>query len=92
MAGTCPHRDAAMSKTHSNRSVLIAVSLAIGLLAAPIADAAQQLRIGYQKSSTLISLLKSCLLYTSQHRIHRALAIGHATYISTGQALSLIHI
>lgn len=48
-----------MPKTHSNRSALIAVPLAIGLLAAPIADAAEQLRIGYQKSSTLISLLKS---------------------------------
>ncbi len=48
-----------MSNTHSKRSTLIAASLAIGLLAAPLADAAEQLRIGYQKSSTLISLLKS---------------------------------
>lgn len=48
-----------MSKTPTKRSSLIAVSLAIGLLAAPFAGAAEQLRIGYQKSSTLISLLKS---------------------------------
>jgi len=48
-----------MSPTHSKRSPLIAASLAFGLLAAPLVDAAEQLRIGYQKSSTLISLLKS---------------------------------
>ncbi|AQZ31853.1 ABC transporter substrate-binding protein [Pseudomonas sp. LPH1] len=48
-----------MSKTHSKRSTLIAASLALGLLVAPLTEAAEQLRIGYQKSSTLISLLKS---------------------------------
>jgi ABC-type taurine transport system substrate-binding protein len=48
-----------MSNTHSKRSTLIAASLAIGLLVAPLTEAAEQLRIGYQKSSTLISLLKS---------------------------------
>jgi sulfonate transport system substrate-binding protein len=48
-----------MTKNHASRSTLYAVSLAFGLLLAPIAEAADQLRIGYQKSSTLISLLKS---------------------------------
>lgn len=48
-----------MPNTHSKRSTLIAASLAIGLLVAPLTEAAEHLRIGYQKSSTLISLLKS---------------------------------
>ncbi|MGE8360713.1 aliphatic sulfonate ABC transporter substrate-binding protein [Pseudomonas sp.] len=48
-----------MSHTRSKRSTLIAVGLAVGLLGAPLADAATQVRIGYQKSSTLISLLKT---------------------------------
>ncbi|GLX14509.1 ABC transporter substrate-binding protein [Pseudomonas straminea] len=37
---------------------ILALLLSLGLATAPIANAAEQLRIGYQKSSTLISLLK----------------------------------
>lgn len=48
-----------MSKKNSTSSKLIAISIAVGLLATPLAHATEQLRIGYQKSSTLISLLKS---------------------------------
>lgn len=48
-----------MSLPRSHRSSLVAATLALGLLVAPLADAAEKLRIGYQKSSTLISLLKS---------------------------------
>jgi len=48
-----------MSRTRSTRTHLIAFGLAVGLLGAPLADAATPVRIGYQKSSTLISLLKS---------------------------------
>lgn len=48
-----------MSNPRSKRATLIAVGLAVGLLGAPFADAATQVRIGYQKSSTLISLLKT---------------------------------
>ncbi|MGE8496757.1 MAG: aliphatic sulfonate ABC transporter substrate-binding protein [Pseudomonas sp.] len=48
-----------MSNPRSKRATLIAFGLAVGLLGAPFADAATQVRIGYQKSSTLISLLKT---------------------------------
>ncbi|BBP86117.1 ABC transporter substrate-binding protein [Pseudomonas sp. Pc102] len=42
------------------RTALLALALGIGLLAAlPVDAASQQLRIGFQKSSTLITLLKS---------------------------------
>lgn len=37
---------------------ILALLLSLGLATAPIVNAAEQLRIGYQKSSTLISLLK----------------------------------
>ncbi len=48
-----------MSLPHSLHRPITAVLLILGLAAAPLANAAEQLRIGYQKSSTLISLLKS---------------------------------
>lgn len=48
-----------MSLPHSLHRPITAVLLILGLAAAPLADADEQLRIGYQKSSTLISLLKS---------------------------------
>ncbi|MFZ3206931.1 MAG: aliphatic sulfonate ABC transporter substrate-binding protein [Pseudomonas sp.] len=49
-----------MSHSRPTRSPLIALGLAVGLLGAvAVAEAAEQLRIGYQKSSTQISLLKS---------------------------------
>jgi len=47
-----------MSLPHSLHRPVIALLLALGLTTAPLAHAAEQLRIGYQKSSTLISLLK----------------------------------
>lgn len=47
-----------MSLPHSLHRPVIASLLALGLTTAPLAHAAEQLRIGYQKSSTLISLLK----------------------------------
>lgn len=57
-----------MSLPHSLHRPITAVLLILGLAAAPLANAAEQLRIGYQKSSTLISLLKS------QGTLERALA------------------
>lgn len=48
-----------MKPSRPHRRSLLAASLALGLLLAPLADAAETLRIGYQKSSTLISLLKT---------------------------------
>ncbi|MFC5694815.1 aliphatic sulfonate ABC transporter substrate-binding protein [Pseudomonas sp. GCM10022186] len=42
-----------------SRRTLLALTLAAGLVGALPADAASQLRIGYQKSSTLITLLKA---------------------------------
>ncbi|MDD1507585.1 aliphatic sulfonate ABC transporter substrate-binding protein [Pseudomonas sp. CNPSo 3701] len=48
-----------MSLPHSLHRPITAVLLILGLAAAPLANAGEQLRIGYQKSSTLISLLKS---------------------------------
>jgi sulfonate transport system substrate-binding protein len=48
-----------MLPTRTTRSSLLAFGLAVGLIGAPLAEAATQLRIGYQKSSTLISLLKA---------------------------------
>ncbi|TLX58277.1 ABC transporter substrate-binding protein [Stutzerimonas nosocomialis] len=48
-----------MFTTRSRHTPLIAAALALGLLVAPLSQAAEPLRIGYQKSSTLISLLKS---------------------------------
>ena len=47
-----------MSLPHSLHRPVLALLLALGLTTAPLAHAAEQLRIGYQKSSTLISLLK----------------------------------
>ncbi|RRV16512.1 aliphatic sulfonate ABC transporter substrate-binding protein [Pseudomonas saudiphocaensis] len=47
-----------MSITRKPRNALLSLFLATGLLGAPLVEAATQLRIGYQKSSTLISLLK----------------------------------
>ena len=49
------------SRSLFNRRPLLSVGLSLGLALASVlpADAATQLRIGYQKSSTLISLLKS---------------------------------
>lgn len=57
-----------MSLPHSLHRPITAVLLILGLAAAPLANAAERLRIGYQKSSTLISLLKS------QGTLERALA------------------
>ena len=57
-----------MSLPHSLHRPITAVLLILGLAAAPLANADEQLRIGYQKSSTLISLLKS------QGTLERALA------------------
>ncbi len=51
-----------------SRNAVLAIGLAAGLLGASIAEATTPLRIGYQKSSTLISLLKS------QGTLERALA------------------
>ncbi|EXF43475.1 aliphatic sulfonates ABC transporter substrate-binding protein [Pseudomonas sp. BAY1663] len=51
-----------------SRNAVLAIGLAAGLLGASITEAATPLRIGYQKSSTLISLLKS------QGTLERALA------------------
>ncbi|OLU16857.1 ABC transporter substrate-binding protein [Pseudomonas sp. PA1(2017)] len=48
-----------MSLPHTLHRPVTALLLVLGLAAAPLANAAEQLRIGYQKSSTLISLLKS---------------------------------
>ena len=48
-----------MSLPHSLHRPITALLLILGLAAAPLANADEQLRIGYQKSSTLISLLKS---------------------------------
>ena len=48
-----------MSRFPFSRRSLLGLGLSLGLLAAPPAQAETQLRIGYQKSSTLISLLKS---------------------------------
>ncbi len=48
-----------MSLPHSLHRPITAALLILGLAAAPLGNAAEQLRIGYQKSSTLISLLKS---------------------------------
>ncbi|OLU36040.1 aliphatic sulfonate ABC transporter substrate-binding protein [Pseudomonas sp. PA27(2017)] len=48
-----------MSLPHTLHRPITALLLVLGLAAAPLANAAEQLRIGYQKSSTLISLLKS---------------------------------
>lgn len=47
-----------MSLPHSLHRPVLALLLALSLTTAPLAHAAEQLRIGYQKSSTLISLLK----------------------------------
>lgn len=41
------------------RSTLAVAGLLVGLLGTPLVEAATQLRIGYQRSSTLISLLKA---------------------------------
>lgn len=48
-----------MSRFPFSRRSLLGLGLSLGLLAALPAQAETQLRIGYQKSSTLISLLKS---------------------------------
>lgn len=48
-----------MSLPHSLHRPITALLLILGLAVAPLANAGEQLRIGYQKSSTLISLLKS---------------------------------
>lgn len=48
-----------MSRFPFSRRSLLGLGLSLGLLAAMPAQAETQLRIGYQKSSTLISLLKS---------------------------------
>lgn len=48
-----------MSRSPFSRCSLLGLGLSLGLLAAMPAQAETQLRIGYQKSSTLISLLKS---------------------------------
>ncbi len=48
-----------MSRFPLSRRSLLGLGLSLGLLAALPAQAETQLRIGYQKSSTLISLLKS---------------------------------
>lgn len=48
-----------MSRLPFSRRSLLGLGLSLGLLAALPAQAETQLRIGYQKSSTLISLLKS---------------------------------
>jgi sulfonate transport system substrate-binding protein len=48
-----------MSRFPFSRRSLLVLGLSLGLLAALPAQAETQLRIGYQKSSTLISLLKS---------------------------------
>ena len=48
-----------MSRFSFSRRSLLGLGLSLGLLAALPAQAETQLRIGYQKSSTLISLLKS---------------------------------
>ena len=48
-----------MSRFPFSRRSLLGLGLSLGLLAALPAQADTQLRIGYQKSSTLISLLKS---------------------------------
>ena len=47
-----------MSLPHSLHRPFLALFLSLGLATAPLSQAAEQLRIGYQKSSTLISLLK----------------------------------
>ncbi len=47
-----------MSLPHSLNRPFLALLLSLGLATAPLSQAAEQLRIGYQKSSTLISLLK----------------------------------
>ncbi|CAH0277959.1 MULTISPECIES: aliphatic sulfonate ABC transporter substrate-binding protein [unclassified Pseudomonas] len=47
-----------MSLLHSLHRPFLALLLSFGLATAPLSQAAEQLRIGYQKSSTLISLLK----------------------------------
>ncbi|WP_278958239.1 aliphatic sulfonate ABC transporter substrate-binding protein [Aquipseudomonas alcaligenes] len=57
-----------MSRFPFSRRSLLGLGLSLGLLAALPAQAETQLRIGYQKSSTLISLLKS------QGRLEQALA------------------
>ena len=57
-----------MSRSPFSRRSLLGLGLSLGLLAALPAQAETQLRIGYQKSSTLISLLKS------QGRLEQALA------------------
>lgn len=48
-----------MSLSHVSRRHLLGLGLSLGLLAALPVQAETQLRIGYQKSSTLISLLKN---------------------------------
>ncbi|OLU22254.1 ABC transporter substrate-binding protein [Pseudomonas sp. PA15(2017)] len=48
-----------MSLPHILHRSITVLLLSLGMAAAPLANAAEQLRIGYQKSSTLISLLKS---------------------------------
>ncbi|MGJ5077085.1 aliphatic sulfonate ABC transporter substrate-binding protein [Bradyrhizobium oligotrophicum] len=49
----------ARSSHLARRGVLVMALALLGALATPRADAAETLRIGYQKSSTLIALLKS---------------------------------
>src|SRR5690554_1895458 len=58
MAGT-PLSRAAMPAIRKPRNALLSLFLATSLLGAPLVEAATQLRIGYQRSSTLISLLKA---------------------------------
>ena len=59
--------------SHRTRSTVAAVGLIGALLGAPLAEAATQLRIGYQKSSTLISVLKA------QGTLEKALAGSDVT-------------